>query len=139
MDTEKLFHLAKKIADDISSSVSHEKLINAINNNNEEELDFCMRKIKDYMTDKFTLKDDISIKDTNKDKNKYKNKYKYKKKINKKPNTLCVVCLTNKSNISFVHGETGHLCCCQECSTNFDCDDKCPICRNNIDNIIKIY
>ena len=30
--------------------------------------------------------------------------------------SLCVVCLTDARNATFVHGETGHIACCLLCA-----------------------
>jgi hypothetical protein len=135
MDITKLLHLSKQIADEFSGSFSNEKLNNMIHNTNQEDIDFIVTKIKDYMTNTNYINDNNS----NKDKNKNKYKYKYKKNRSKKSQSLCVVCLVNKSNTSFIHGDTAHLCCCQECSINFDSNDNCPICRKKIDNKVKTY
>ena len=49
--------------------------------------------------------------------------------------TRCDVCLTNKKNYACV--PCGHLCLCGTCSKNIN--KKCPICNNEIDNIIIIF
>lgn len=59
--------------------------------------------------------------------------------INEKNNSLdddgaCVVCLTNNKNIAFI--PCGHICTCEMCYKNIK---QCPICRCNIDNIVKVY
>ena len=122
MDIIKLLNLSKKISCEIESSVSKEKINNIVNNivknTNQEDMDFIFNKVIDYLKN-----NDISNDND----------------LNKKSQSLCVVCLTNKSNTSFIHEDTAHLCCCQECSNNFKSGDNCPICRQKIDKTIKTY
>lgn len=53
---------------------------------------------------------------------------------------LCLVCMDAKKQTTFVHGETGHSCCCVECAELFE--EKlaiCPMCRCSIEKIIRQY
>ena len=62
------------------------------------------------------------------------------------------------ANMSFVHGNTAHLACCEACAQkffNFPCDitidsstddddipiyrTKCPVCRQGIERIVKQF
>ena len=66
---------------------------------------------------------------------------------------FCVVCMDADANMSFVHGNTAHLACCEACAQKFmvrhdsDTDDddipiyrtKCPVCRQGIDSIVKQF
>ena len=42
----------------------------------------------------------------------------YKQKVKK---TQCVVCMDADANMSFVHGNTAHLACCEACAPKFNC------------------
>jgi hypothetical protein len=48
---------------------------------------------------------------------------------------FCNICYSNDSNCILI--PCGHKCCCYECSKNIN--KKCPICRNEIDNVYKIF
>ena len=75
----------------------------------------------------------------------------YKQKVKK---TQCVVCMDADANMSFVHGNTAHLACCEACAEKFcglfaaihsdteDDDNKisrCPVCRQQIHKIVKQF
>ncbi|XP_060065157.1 E3 ubiquitin-protein ligase XIAP-like [Ylistrum balloti] len=47
---------------------------------------------------------------------------------------LCKVCLANDFNTVFL--PCCHLCCCAECASNFQI---CPICRQNITTVVKVF
>ena len=49
----------------------------------------------------------------------------------------CVICMDAK--IDTVCVPCGHRCLCVECSDLIMKQKKCPICRSNIDQIIKTY
>ena len=34
---------------------------------------------------------------------------------------FCVVCMDADANMSFVHGNTAHLACCEACAPKFNC------------------
>ena len=66
----------------------------------------------------------------------------------------CVVCMDATANMSFVHGNTAHLACCEACAKKWknvvydsDTDDddvpntneKCPVCRQRIKLIVKQF
>ena len=46
---------------------------------------------------------------------------------------VCVICLTNPSNILFCN--CGHLCVCEECSKTGESLEKCPICKTENINL----
>lgn len=51
----------------------------------------------------------------------------------------CLACLTNSKNALFLHGTTGHVCCCYHCAKKIWFESKrCPICRGRVRNIIRI-
>ena len=55
---------------------------------------------------------------------------------------LCLVCLDAKKQTTFVHGDTGHSCCCMECAKLFEETETkavCPLCRCSIERIIRQY
>jgi E3 ubiquitin-protein ligase Mdm2 len=55
---------------------------------------------------------------------------------------LCVICLTQPKNTLFLHAKSndGHQSCCYECAHKiFTTSKKCPICRQTIKNIYKIF
>ena len=73
---------------------------------------------------------------------------------------VCVVCMDANANLSFIHGNTAHMACCESCAHPFiyalsyfqglaagDTDDedipvthtKCPLCRRDIDTIVKQF
>ena len=50
---------------------------------------------------------------------------------------LCIICYTESPCIVF---GCGHLCCCSSCYNKIkDKDNKCPLCRSPIDNVIRMY
>lgn len=52
----------------------------------------------------------------------------------------CVICLSNKKEIVFY--PCGHQCLCLDCSKRFQDQARhmiCPICRNRIKDMIKVY
>ncbi|CAH0365262.1 unnamed protein product [Pelagomonas calceolata] len=60
----------------------------------------------------------------------------------------CVVCLVAEAKMSFVHGDTEHLACCEACAPEFnvvpegvrpDERSKCPVCRLGIDRIVRHF
>ena len=60
----------------------------------------------------------------------------------------CVVCLGAEVKMSFVHGDTEHLACCEACAPRFnvvpegvrpDVRSKCPVCRLGIDRIVRNF
>lgn len=48
----------------------------------------------------------------------------------------CVICLTKKRSCTIVHGVTGHNVTCMSCAMRIS---HCPICRQRIENRIKIF
>lgn len=52
----------------------------------------------------------------------------------------CIVCMENKKNTLFKHGSTSHYACCKICSDRIvEQTNKCPICRENIDELITVF
>lgn len=52
---------------------------------------------------------------------------------------LCVVCLASPKTMTFIHANnTGHTCCCERCAPMFQ-GKPCPLCREPILLIAKIY
>ena len=52
----------------------------------------------------------------------------------------CVLCMNKTVNCTFVHGETGHVCCCLECANAVKKKNNlCPICRLPIDSIVRLF
>ncbi len=62
---------------------------------------------------------------------------KLQSKISRKINDefTCTICYTDETDCIFV--PCGHRCCCSECAKK--CNMKCPMCRNGIDKVYKIY
>lgn len=54
----------------------------------------------------------------------------------------CIICLTQPRNTIFLHEGKGdaHQLCCYACASQvFKGNKKCPMCRQNIQQIIKVY
>lgn len=53
----------------------------------------------------------------------------------------CVVCMNEKRNATFVHGETGHVACCFTCAKQIQNSARplCPMCNTPIDSVIKQF
>jgi hypothetical protein len=52
----------------------------------------------------------------------------------------CVICLEYPRTMILNHGSDSHFACCEICSQIVkNRDNKCPICRKNIDSITKFY
>lgn len=52
----------------------------------------------------------------------------------------CIVCFENTKNATFIHGRTGHTCCCLMCAENiYENDFPCPICCEPIDMVIQNF
>jgi len=54
------------------------------------------------------------------------------------PDDRCKICLSNKINVSFIHGDFSHSFCCFECSTKL-LSKTCPLCRQFVEKIVFIY
>lgn len=52
-------------------------------------------------------------------------------------NQLCIICLTNKKNAIFLHGNTAHQGACYYCAIK--CNNICPLCRQYVDKVVKVY
>jgi len=54
----------------------------------------------------------------------------------------CIICQEKTINSTFVHGNSGHSLCCYPCAQNIfnqKEDPQCPICRQNLDQVILNY
>lgn len=131
---KKISEVSQRIMEELRKSHTEEELEKCLNFDNPDLLNLnCNNTIIKDITQQFgkEMPNINSLIDNSK-----KEKRRNKKKIK---NGKCVICLDKDCVISFIHGDTGHLSCCYECSVNFSIDDNCPICRKNIDNIVKIY
>lgn len=54
------------------------------------------------------------------------------------PEKKCVICLQEPITYGILHGSTMHKCLCYNCS-RYSFNYKCPICRQRIDDIIRVY
>jgi len=53
-------------------------------------------------------------------------------------NRLCSICMENQINCAFI--QCGHACCCNECGAIIlKRRQRCPICRADVEGILKIY
>ena len=53
---------------------------------------------------------------------------------------LCIICMMQPKNSIFLHGTDAHNSCCYACASKImDTTKNCPICRQKIEKIIKIY
>jgi len=48
----------------------------------------------------------------------------------------CIICCIKQRNSSLIHGNDAHVVTCYECGVGLT---TCPICRQTITNIVKIY
>ena len=72
---------------------------------------------------------------TNEEENKISNTENEEKKTG-----ICAICFNTQKLVVIVHRETGHQCCCYQCASLLKINNQtCPICRLNIDAIVKIY
>ena len=56
------------------------------------------------------------------------------------PDETCVVCMDAPKEVTLVHGDTGHFCCCASCAKRLqDRDKPCPVCRADIDRAIRQF
>lgn len=75
----------------------------------------------------------VEIKNINETK---KTKDKSKKKKQKANSEQCVICLD--ASADFLVVPCGHQCGCQACLNNIR-DRKCPICRNILSGIVRVF
>jgi hypothetical protein len=52
---------------------------------------------------------------------------------------MCIICLTNKRQVGFLHGSSVHLCVCKECSGLVSVGGPCPLCRATIAAVLAVY
>lgn len=53
---------------------------------------------------------------------------------------LCVVCMAEPRTMSFVHGDSAHLCCCAECAAAVRAQHQpCPLCRQPIETVVRQF
>lgn len=50
-------------------------------------------------------------------------------------NQRCVICCTNPFEIALL--PCGHVCLCEDCSDKID--DKCPVCRSNVETKTAVF
>lgn len=58
--------------------------------------------------------------------------------IFQKKENLCITCMNREPNSVFIHGNSGHSVCCFSCSKKLR-NNKCPICKQDIEKTIQIY
>ena len=51
----------------------------------------------------------------------------------------CVICLTGPRDVGLLHGETVHKCVCKECSGLLGVGKPCPLCRQLVERILRLY
>ncbi|XP_071450655.1 E3 ubiquitin-protein ligase Mdm2-like isoform X2 [Hetaerina americana] len=52
----------------------------------------------------------------------------------------CITCMEQSKNTVFVHGKSGHLCCCYKCAKRiWSQSGKCPVCSRRCNRVIKIF
>ena len=61
--------------------------------------------------------------------------------ITKKPkktfiSETCVICLDTSAEITITLSPCGHKCLCKNCKSHINIFDNCPLCRQEINNII---
>lgn len=53
---------------------------------------------------------------------------------------LCNICLNNEITTGFLHNGSTHLAACHSCAQHiFDSTRQCPICRQPVEQIIKVF
>ena len=52
---------------------------------------------------------------------------------------MCIICLTNKRQIGFLHGSSVHRCVCKECAGLVAIGGPCPLCRAPISAVLAVY
>lgn len=52
-------------------------------------------------------------------------------------NDSCSMCVTNRRNSFFLHGDTAHQVSCYDCALK--CGELCPLCRQEVDKIVRLY
>ncbi|XP_018327503.1 uncharacterized protein LOC108738540 [Agrilus planipennis] len=56
------------------------------------------------------------------------------------PRELCIVCNSQPKNSIFLHGKTGHMCCCYRCAVRtWHACKSCPICKMKVQNVVKVF
>ena len=68
-----------------------------------------------------------------------KNKSKVFETNSKISTNLCMVCLINPKNSTFIHTKLGHTMCCYNCAKKYWKENpNCPVCNRKIERVIKI-
>jgi hypothetical protein len=57
--------------------------------------------------------------------------------IESSTDNLCTICLTNRRNSIFLHGNTAHQGACYQCARR--CNNVCPLCRQRVDRVVRLY
>merc|ERR1712151_1114547 len=53
---------------------------------------------------------------------------------------LCIICMERPANATFVHESIGHTVCCLDCATQVRRrNDRCPVCRQSFERVIRNY
>lgn len=56
------------------------------------------------------------------------------------PLTSCIICFSRPKEATIVHGKTGHQCCCYQCACRLKRHKRpCPVCRRDIQKVIRNY
>lgn len=56
------------------------------------------------------------------------------------PLTSCIICFSHPKEATIVHGKTGHQCCCYQCACRLKRRKRpCPVCRRDIQKVIRNY
>jgi hypothetical protein len=51
----------------------------------------------------------------------------------------CIICLSNAKEAGFLHRDTVHRCVCRECAAHVRVGGPCPLCREPVAAILKVY
>lgn len=55
----------------------------------------------------------------------------------------CVLCMVNPADSGFLHGNSVHVCACQDCALKYRREsstrDTCPVCRQLIDRVVRAH
>lgn len=52
---------------------------------------------------------------------------------------LCILCRVNRQEVVFLHGGGVHRCACRECAEPIKVGSPCPLCRDPITAILRVY
>jgi hypothetical protein len=51
----------------------------------------------------------------------------------------CIICLTNAKEAGFLHSDTVHRCVCRECAVHVRVGAPCPLCREPVAAVLKVF